>query len=526
MPMDFPVHLQKRIEICEEISYNKVDFPQYLNENPGKERCMLFNSYIFIFLFFPLALIGYYGFHRAGRHKTALAFLTGMSFWFYGYDNIGYLLILLISILINYSISILLKKAAAKGVRLLFLWLGIVFNIGILFYFKYYDFFIENINFLWQASFPPLGLLLPLGISFYTFQQLSYVIDSYRGECKGYRFLEYAAYVSFFPQLIAGPIVYHSELIPQFRDPQNQKPNYENLSRGIYAFALGLAKKVLLADTFSKIVSVGYGNITSLNTPSAFLVMVCYSLQIYFDFSGYCDMAYGMGYMLNIKLPINFNSPYKAQSIGGFWDRWHMTLTRFFTRYVYIPLGGNRRGKARTCLNVFVVFLVSGLWHGANWTFILWGAIHGALSVLERLTRITELKIPKFVKTGVTFLLATFAWSLFRANSTSDALALWDQLFHGGFGAVYPPITEKCQDLIEVSFLYRAGLGSVISSFPWLPPVFFALASLAGCFFLKNTQEKTNSLKLTNQKLMAVVLLMLWSIMSLSEISEFLYFNF
>ena len=176
--MDFPVHLQKRIEICEEISYNKVDFPQYLNENPGKERCMLFNSYIFIFLFFPLALIGYYGFHRAGRHKTALAFLTGMSFWFYGYDNIGYLLILLISILINYSISILLKKAAAKGVRLLFLWLGIVFNIGILFYFKYYDFFIENINFLWQANFPPLGLLLPLGISFYTFQQLSYVIDS------------------------------------------------------------------------------------------------------------------------------------------------------------------------------------------------------------------------------------------------------------------------------------------------------------------------------------------------------------
>lgn len=493
---------------------------------PRKERYMLFNSYIFIFLFFPLTLMGYYGFHRAGWHKAALVFLTGMSFWFYGYDNMYYLPILIFSLLINYGISLLLEKNAARWMRLLFLWLGIAFNIGILFYFKYYDFFIENINLLWKTGFPALGLLLPLGISFYTFQQLSYVIDSYRGECKGYRFLEYAAYVSFFPQLIAGPIVYHSELIPQFRNSQNQKPNFVNLSRGIYAFALGLAKKVLLADTFSKIVTIGYGNIGGLNTPSAFLVMVCYSLQIYFDFSGYCDMAYGIGYMLNVKLPVNFNSPYKAQSIGGFWDRWHMTLTRFFTKYIYIPLGGNRRGTARTCLNVFLVFLISGLWHGANWTFILWGAIHGFLTVLERITKSPALKIPKFMKTAATFLLVTFAWSLFRANSINDALALWHQLFQGGFGEIYPPITEKCQDLIEVSLLYRAGLGGIISSFPWLPPVFLTLISLAGCFFLKNTQEKTESLKLTNRKLIVVIALMLWSIMSLSEISEFLYFNF
>lgn len=487
---------------------------------------MLFNSYIFLFLFFPLTLIGYYGLNHAGRHKAALAFLTGMSMWFYGYNNIHYLYLLIFSILINFSISYIMNHKESHPVRLAFLWLGILINIGILFYFKYFDFFIENFNGAFRTNLPLLHLVLPLGISFYTFQQLSYVIDSYRGECGGYSFLEYAAYVSFFPQLIAGPIVYHSELIPQFRDKRNWKPDYDNLSKGLYAFALGLAKKVLVADTFSKVVGIGYGSITELNSSSVLLVMVCYSLQIYFDFSGYCDMAYGMGYMLGLKLPVNFNSPYKADSISAFWDRWHMTLTRFFTKYIYIPLGGSRRGKIRTCVNVLAVFLVSGLWHGANWTFILWGAMHGVVSVLERLVSISALKIPKFIKIGITFLLVTFAWSLFRAASISDALLLWNQLFHGGFGGIYQPITDSFQDLIEISFLYRAGLGGVISRFPFLPVVTFTAASLTACFTMRNTQEKTAGLKLTNRTLLTVAGVMFWSIISLSEISEFLYFNF
>ena len=487
---------------------------------------MLFNSYIFIFLFFPLTLIGYYGLNYAGRHKSALAFLAGMSLWFYGYNNIYYLYLLVFSVLVNFSISYVMNHIAKKAQKLFLLWLGILLNIGILFYFKYYDFFIENINAIFKTDLALLHLVLPLGISFYTFQQLSYVIDSYKGECSSYSFLEYAAYVSFFPQLIAGPIVYHNELIPQFRNLQNRKPDFENLSRGLYAFALGLAKKVLIADTFSKIVNIGYGNIGELNSPSVILVMVCYSLQIYFDFSGYCDMAYGMGYMLGLKLPINFNSPYKADSISNFWDRWHMTLTRFFTKYVYIPLGGNRKGKTRTCLNVLIVFLVSGLWHGANWTFILWGALHGIASVIERLVNITSLKIPKFIKVCVTFILVTFAWSLFRAESIADALLLWTQLFHGGFGNLYQPITESFQDLIEVSFLYRAGLGGIISRFPWLPALLFTAVTSSACFTMKNTQEKTKALKLTNRKLLITAALMFWSIISLSEISEFLYFNF
>lgn len=491
----------------------------------GKEKSMLFNSYIFIFLFFPLVLTGYYGLVHAGLYKPALAFLIGMSLWFYGYNNIYYLLILIISILINYGIVTVMSNVNRTGIRKGCLAIGILLNIGILFYFKYYDFFIENVNAIFREDFLLLNLMLPLGISFYTFQQLSYVIDAYKRECENYSFLEYAAYVSYFPQLIAGPIVYHSELIPQFRDPVNRIPKFKNLSRGLYAFALGLAKKVLIADTLSKIVTTGYNNIPDLNTLSALIVMVCYSLQIYFDFSGYCDMAYGMAYMMNIKLPVNFNSPYKAESVSGFWDRWHMTLTRFFTKYIYIPLGGSRKGKRRTCINVMIVFLISGLWHGANWTFILWGALHGILSVFEKSADAASLKIPKWIKTGVTFVFITFAWSLFRASSISDAALLWKRLFHGGF-YLYQPISSTFQETIEVSFLYRLGFGSLMESYPWLMLSVFIIILLIACFTMKNTQEKVAAMKFPNRRFITVVVLMVWSILSLSEISEFLYFNF
>ena len=486
---------------------------------------MLFNSYIFIFLFFPLVLIGYYSLGRAGWYKPVLAFLTGMSLWFYGYNNIYYLAILVVSICVNYGLVTLMSRTSGKAARKGCLAAGILLNLGILFYFKYYDFFIGNVNALTKRNFPLLNLMLPLGISFYTFQQLSFVIDAYRKDCEYYSFPEYAAYVSYFPQLIAGPIVYHSELIPQLKDPSAKKLHFENLSRGLYAFALGLSKKVLIADTLSKVVTIGYTNIPELNTFSALMVMVCYSLQIYFDFSGYCDMAYGMAYMMNIRLPVNFNSPYKAASISEFWDRWHMTLTRFFTKYVYIPLGGSRKGKAKTCLNVMIVFLVSGLWHGANWTFILWGALHGILSVLERLVHAESIKLPRWLKTGFTFVFVTFAWSLFRAPSIEDAALLWKQLFHGGF-SLYQPIRDAFLDLIEVSLLYRMGLGGIMESYPWITLTVFVILLLAACFTMKNTQEKVASMKFTARKLLVTVILMIWSILSLSEISEFLYFNF
>ena len=377
-----------------------------------------------------------------------------------------------------------------------------------------------------KANIPLLELVLPLGISFYTFGQISFLVDAYRQECADYSFLEYAAYTSFFPKLIQGPIAYHSEIISQFRDQQNKRLNFDNLSRGLYAFTLGLAKKVLLADTLAKIVNIGYGDIAGLNTPGVILVMLSYSLQIYFDFSGYCDMAYGIGYMLNIKLPINFNSPYKAVSISDFWDRWHMTLTRFFTKYIYIPLGGSRKGRIRTYVNVMIVFLISGLWHGANWTFIVWGIFHGLLMVIERFLKVSDWKLPRILQVGVTFLLTTFAWSVFRAPSLADVGLLWNRLLSGGFGPISQAITDRFQDFIEISVLYRVGLGSIMTSAPWLFPSIFVIVLMAGCFMMKNTQQKMKELKFTMPKLLVVVTLLLWSILSLSEISEFIYFNF
>ena len=210
--------------------------------------------------------------------------------------------------------------------------------------------------------------------------------------------------------------MYHDELIPQLRAEKNHHLQYENLSRGLYAFSLGMAKKVLAADSLSKIVTAGYADVGALNNISTMFVMVCYSLQIYFDFSGYCDMAYGIGYLFNVTLPINFNSPYKAASIREFWERWHMTLTRFFTKYIYIPLGGSRKGTARTYINVMVVFLVSGIWHGANWTFILWGAVNGLGNLFDRVFDRILRRIPRLIRVLSTFCFCSIAWSMFARS--------------------------------------------------------------------------------------------------------------
>ena len=489
---------------------------------------MLFHSYIFIFLFLPVVLFGYYGLHFLKQHKLALGFITAMSMWFCAYTGIGNLKVLLLNTLVNFMlVEVMARVKAKQGRKMLFI-AGLFWNIGILFYYKYFDFCVENVNDVFRTDIALLELALPLGISFYVFQQLAYLIDSYRGDCEKYGLLEFAAYSMFFPKLIQGPLVGHVELIAQLRDEANHTLNYKNLSKGIYAFALGLAKKVLLADTLAKIVAIGYRDIPLLNTPSAFLVMVCYSLQLYFDFSGYCDMAYGIGLFFNVELPFNFNSPYKATSIMDFWDRWHITLTKFFTKYVYIPLGGNRRGTIRTYVNVWLVFLISGLWHGANWTFVLWGAIHGLFSVIERfkLSKAVMARIPNVVKMVVTFILVTFLWSLFRAESVTQAMELWNRLFHAGWGEIYAPLTETFRDLIELKVLYRLGLSGIMTAYPSALLLIFIITTLLACIFMKNTQEKILSMKLSNAKIGVIVVLMVWSILSLSEVSEFLYVNF
>lgn len=456
---------------------------------------MLFNSYIFIFAFLPTALILYYGLNHFKQYTAAKIALIVLSIVFYGYHDPEYALILLASIAVNYGLHSILLKENKVGFRKTCLVFGVMFNLGLLGYFKYLGFFTENVNRLFHSSFSVLSVALPLGISFFTFQQVSFVIDSYYKRMSRYGITDYALFVSFFPQLIAGPIVLHSEMLPQFRDAERKKIRYENIASGIRYFSMGLSKKVLIADSLGKIVDTGYQDIWSLNRWGAVSVMLAYTLQIYFDFSGYCDMASGLSKFFNIDLPINFYSPYKAADIGEFWKRWHMTLTRFFTTYLYIPLGGNRRGKMRTYLNVMIVFTVSGLWHGADWSFVLWGMLHGAAQVLHRMIQ-ERVQMPRWLGFLLTFSFVNVTWVFFRADTIGQAVSLFGRMLRGGNG-----------------------------DFPFARLGGFILL-MAVILLSKNTHEYVESKELTWRAAVADILLFTASVFSLSQVSTFLYFNF
>lgn len=484
---------------------------------------MLFNSYIFILFFLPVCLLGYYGLNHFKKHNLAQFFLTVMSLWFYAYFHIAYLLIIISSILLNYGVYLILKKTAKANIRKIALFSGIAVNIGVLMYYKYMDFFILNINKVFHKEYALWGILLPLGISFFTFQQISFIIDTYRGEVANYNLLYYASFVTFFPQLIAGPIVTHDELLPQFLDEKRKSIDWEYMALGIYIFALGLAKKVLLADTFGNAVNWGYEHLTGLDSTNALVVMFAYTIQIYFDFSGYCDMAIGIGKMFHIDLPINFHSPYKAVTIIEFWDRWHITLTRFFTKYIYIPLGGSRRGKGRTYLNILIVFLASGFWHGASWSFIFWGMCHGVFLIITRHFKTFFEKLHPAFNWLITFGFVNVMWVFFRAGSFSEALRFFKIIAACRFRAVDANILY-CFDLPEITFFLKKT--AIESIYPYFTiTIFFALsmAVILGC---KNAYEKMNAFKPSIFRLAASAFLMLLCICSFSGISTFLYFNF
>lgn len=485
---------------------------------------MLFNSYIFIFLFLPFALFGYFILNHYSKYAFAEYFLVFMSLWFYAYFNIAYLPIMLLSIIMNYAIGTYMAKSENQKRKFCFMMFGCIINIGILFYYKYLGFTIENMNRMFGTDFTVIKLLLPLGISFFTFQQLSYLIDSYRRKIQIYTFREYALFVSFFPQLIAGPIVLHSETIPQFEDKKKRQFNWDNFSLGIMAFSCGMAKKVLVADTFGNIVNFGFSGIENLSSTNAIFVMLAYTIQIYFDFSGYCDMATGIAKMFNIDLPMNFNSPYKAVTVTDFWKRWHITLTRFLRTYIYFPLGGNRKGNVRTYLNLFLVFLVSGIWHGANYTFILWGMLHGFVMVIERLNKKNIAKIPRAISWCITFLFINIAWVFFRADSIHQAISLFKQILMFNF----TPITG---DMIHVfgfdGFLYACEqIGEAGILLKTIAP--YAMVVVIACIllFCKNTNERIQDFKPTTRNAVACAILLFCSIISLSGVSTFLYFNF
>ena len=503
---------------------------------------MLFNSYIFIFLFLPTVLIGWYGLNRLKQYKLANLFLAGMSLWFYGYFNVYYLAIILSSIGLNYTLSFLLTfvredSAHRRLWNRIGLCSGIFLNLGILFYFKYYDFFIENINYVFHTDYTLKHILLPLGISFFTFQQLSFVIDRCLGRSEHYSLLNYLTFVTFFPQLIAGPIVLYKEMIPQFEDLSRRRFDASSFARGIYLFILGLSKKVLLADTFALVANYGFAQTFSLDSISTVAVILSYTFELYFDFSGYSDMAIGLGKMFNIELPVNFDAPYRSCSIKEFWQRWHITLSRFFITYVYIPLGGSRKGRVRMLLNTFIVFLLSGLWHGSAWTYVAWGAMQGLLVVWDSLgiigvrgreeKRPARFHIPPCLGWIFTFPLFNLALFFFRSQSMSGAIQLFQNLFSGCYtGKIYEIAAQ-----LDISELYviRQALDMTAPHLINYMYLFFLLLLFMLSFFLvfrPTAYERTMQGEMTSKKCWIACILLLWCIISLSQVSTFLYFNF
>lgn len=489
---------------------------------------MLFNSYIFIFLFLPLTLAGYFFLNAKEKYDLAQLFLLVMSVWFCGFVNISYLLILLPSIALNYLLALFMNQlSVSQQKRKMLVTLGIIINLLLLFVFKYYNFFIENVNEIFSQDFLLLNLFLPLGISFYTFQQITFLVDYYRDSSLHCTPVEYGLYITFFPQFIQGPIVLWSEFIPQLRDHSKKKISYEDLAKGLYEFVLGLAKKVLIADSLAKIVNDGYGKISDLNTASAVILILSYTLQIYFDFSGYCDMAMGISKMFRIELPINFNSPYKAVGIDDFWDRWHITLTRFFTRYVYIPLGGSRKGKMRTYCNIFIIFLLSGLWHGAAWTFIIWGVMHGSAMMAKRLLKDTGMKIPQIAEWLLTFIFVSLAWVFFRAESLSDAIGVLSGLFSGNFATgVVPALYQSFNQMLEVNLLQRIDFLQISQKMPGIYAVLFVIVVLLLSILKNNVYDRTKNFLPRISNCILIFTLFVYCVMSLSGFSSFLYFQF
>ncbi|MDE6389696.1 MAG: MBOAT family protein [Lachnospiraceae bacterium] len=495
---------------------------------------MLFNSYIFVFLFFPICLFGYYGLVRLQKETAAKIFLTAMSFWFYGYFNVSYLLIMVCSIGGNYLFHRMLSDRPDKKIMIT----AVALNLGVLFYFKYYDFFISTVNSVFGTSAALKHILLPLGISFFTFQQISFVIDTYKGEIKDCSLVDYALFVSFFPQLIAGPIVNHSEMLPQFERVGKSNVQWEKIAEGFGLFILGMCKKVLLADTFGAGVDYGYANLGLLGRADAIMVIFFYTLQLYFDFSGYCDMARGIAKMLGMEIPVNFDSPYKASNIVDFWKRWHITLNRFFMKYVYIPLGGNRKGAGRMYLNLMIVFLLSGLWHGAGWNYIVWGAMHGVLYVLTRLFQrniqprlaCKEIgAIPHKIMTIVSQILLVLyvgtAWVYFRAESVAQANKMIMTAFTGSVQKMSMEFAE-CFQTDELWYVIKVlHLDNMAYSRYILMWVFFVVGiylSMIG----PNAAQRMERVKYRVWTTAVFAVLTVWCVLTFSEVSTFLYFNF
>ncbi|MBI1329185.1 MAG: MBOAT family protein [Alphaproteobacteria bacterium] len=483
---------------------------------------MLFNSQVFLYGYLPVTLIGFLLLARRAGAFAAQLWLTLASIVFYAWTGWPVLWVLLLSILVNFFVGrVLVARAAAEQSSRLPLIAGIVFNLLLLGYFKYAHFIVDSLGLADRLSFGEIAL--PIGISFYTFTQIAFLVDAARRQAEPYDLPRYGLFVTFFPHLIAGPIIHHKEMMPQFADPKTYVFSSENLAVGFSLFAMGLFKKVVFADRIAPFASPVFSAAetgAAISFGDAWIAALAYTLQIYFDFSAYSDMAIGLARMFGVHLPINFNSPYKSRSIVEFWRRWHMTLSRFLRDYVYIPLGGNRHGKTRRYVNLIITMLLGGLWHGANWTFVVWGGLHGVYLAINHAWGGLRWKLPDSLALGLTFLATIVAWIFFRAESFSGATAmlrglvgstgLWEPNFVGIQGALY------ALPMLIVA-LWAPNTQQMLRDY--MPASFYDIEPPRG-------QGKTLVLMPTRRTAALVSFVFLIACLLIPKASEFLYFQF
>ena len=489
---------------------------------------MLFNSYEFILIFLPVTLMVYFFLNKKRLTIASNAWLLFASLAFYSWWNAKYLPLILVSILFNYTIGYLLvehdkvkKRVISKQGIFVF---GLIGNIVFLGYFKYMDFFIGNMNTVLKTDLPLLQIVLPLGISFFTITQIAFLVDCYEGLVEDRKLLSYSLFVTFFPHLLAGPILHHKEMMPQFESVRNKVLNYKNLSHGFFLFAIGLFKKVIIADELSKTVKLGFDSAPSLNMVEAWVASLSYTFQLYFDFSGYSDMAIGVGLMFNILLPVNFNSPYKATNIIDFWKRWHMSLTNFITTYLYSPIMRSFRKItfAKSMIATFVAMFIAGIWHGAGWTFVLWGAFHGGALVVNHLWKKRKLPMPRLLGWLFTFGFVNASFVLFRAKDLASAGKVLKGMIglNGILPATHPDFTFS--DLGRGQF-WRLLMAGVKGNDTTLWTLVIIMIFTLTC---KNSMQLEHNFKPTWKNLLFVVLVSFYALINLNKVSEFLYFQF
>lgn len=463
---------------------------------------MIFSSYQFIFCFLPIVYIGYLLLKQTKNTTLIKIWLIAASLMFYGSGDIRFLPILVGTALFNFVISRGIVTSKHKPLRILYLILGVTENLGLLFYFKYRNFFFENVNALFGTDFILKNIILPLGISFYTFQIISYVFDCYNGDADKYTFIDYMLFVTFFPQLIVGPVVTHDEIIPQFEKENLLKTDKQEIIIAIMYFCIGCGKKILLADPMIDFATSFYGGGTEMTFIMSWTAVLAFTFAYYFDFSGYVDMALGLGRLFNIKLPVNFNSPYKARNFADFWRRWNITISQFLNDRVFRSIFHFGNGMVKLVFATLITFIVSGIWHGAGWHYIVWGLVNGIFVSIANIMTVKRHKLPFPLAWSLTFLFSVLVRVLFDCVDLVQAAEVYKALFTPQFNDILPFVTENVK-LIVIIFI-SAGI----------------------CFFAKNTQEIFRDLK--PKPIHAVLCggLLALSLYYIGSVSQFLYFQF